>query len=229
MDAGTQKLARAAVAAGALATVSGPRVRDELLDLLAEPSVEEGVRRLRDLGVARALHPALDPDPQVVAAAAREGRSLGADRALAALGALALGVGEDVEGWLGRLGLTSGARSRAARAATRGPALARALTEPLSPADLHALLRAEPPEALAVARALGAPEGPVRRFVDHLRHVRLEVTGRELIAAGVPPSPRLGRALEETLRLKLDGEVSGREEELRAALEVARAVDGDTP
>jgi tRNA nucleotidyltransferase (CCA-adding enzyme) len=227
MDPGTEELARAAAASGALATVSGPRVRDELLDLLAEPEVQEAVRRLRKLGLARALHPALDPDARVVAAAAREAPALGAEPGLAALGALAVGLGEDAERWLGGLGLTAGVRARAARAATRGPALALALAEPLGGADLHALLRREPPEALAVARALGAPEEPVRRFLDHLRDVRLEVTGRELIAAGVPPSPRLGRALEETLRLKLDGEVSGRDDELRAALQVARAVDGD--
>jgi hypothetical protein len=32
----------------------------------------------------------------------------------------------------------------------------------------------------------------------------------------------LGRALSETLRAKLDGDVSGRDEELRYALKVAR-------
>jgi tRNA nucleotidyltransferase (CCA-adding enzyme) len=90
-----------------------------------------------------------------------------------------------------------------------------------SPSQLHELLRGEPAEALALALALGAPAPPVLRYVADLREVRLEVTGVELIDAGVPPSPALGRALEETLRRKLDGEVSGHEEELRLALELA--------
>ena len=38
----------------------------------------------------------------------------------------------------------------------------------------------------------------------------------------MPESPAIGRALTETLRRKLDGELSGRDEELQAALELAR-------
>ncbi len=53
--------------------------------------------------------------------------------------------------------------------------------------------------------------------------MRLEITGDDLVEAGVPESPALGRALEETLRTKLDGELDGRDEELRYALEVARS------
>ena len=52
--------------------------------------------------------------------------------------------------------------------------------------------------------------------------MRLEITGDDLLAAGVPESPALGRALEETLRRKLDGEVAGRDDELALALELAR-------
>ena len=48
------------------------------------------------------------------------------------------------------------------------------------------------------------------------------MTGDDLVAAGVPESPALGYALAETLRRKLDGEVSGREDELALALELAR-------
>jgi hypothetical protein len=88
---------------------------------------------------------------------------------------------------------------------------------------VHALLRCEPPEALAVALAHGAPAAPIQRFLADLRDVHLEVTGDDLVAAGVPESPAIGRALEETLRLKLDGRLSGgRDEELRTALEIAR-------
>jgi hypothetical protein len=39
----------------------------------------------------------------------------------------------------------------------------------------------------------------------------------------VPESPALGHALQETLRRKLDGEVSGRDDELALAIELARA------
>ena len=55
-----------------------------------------------------------------------------------------------------------------------------------------------------------------------LRAVGLEISGDDLLAAGVPEGPAVGRALEETLRRKLDGLVSGREDELETALQLAR-------
>ena len=54
----------------------------------------------------------------------------------------------------------------------------------------------------------------------------VEIGGDDLVAAGVEPSAAIGRALEETLRRKLDGRVAGREEELRCALGLARGEDG---
>jgi hypothetical protein len=52
--------------------------------------------------------------------------------------------------------------------------------------------------------------------------VALEISGADLLAAGVPEGPAVGHALEETLRRKLDGLVSGREDELETALQLAR-------
>jgi tRNA nucleotidyltransferase (CCA-adding enzyme) len=46
MDEPTEELAREAARRKALATVSGPRIRDELLDLLAEHAAPRGVERL---------------------------------------------------------------------------------------------------------------------------------------------------------------------------------------
>ena len=61
MDPATERAARAAVAEDAMSTVSGARVRDELMDMLAEHEAPSAVERMRDLGLARALDPALDP------------------------------------------------------------------------------------------------------------------------------------------------------------------------
>jgi hypothetical protein len=51
--------------------------------------------------------------------------------------------------------------------------------------------------------------------------VTLEIDGSDLISAGVPEGPAVGRGLDEALRRKLDREISGRDEELRVALEAA--------
>jgi tRNA nucleotidyltransferase (CCA-adding enzyme) len=58
--------------------------------------------------------------------------------------------------------------------------------------------------------------------VTELSNLRLEIGGEDLLAAGIPEGPAIGRALDETLRRKLDGVLSGREQELQAALELAQ-------
>jgi tRNA nucleotidyltransferase (CCA-adding enzyme) len=224
LDPETERLAREAVAEGALGTVSGPRVRDELIDLLGEIEAPTALERLRELGVDRGLHPALDADPELAAAAALGASETGADRRLAALAALVSRAPDELEPWLDTLALGRGDRTRVAAAARQGPSLPRALRADPPPSAVHALLRCEPAETLAVALAHGAPAGPIQRFLADLRDVHLEITGDDLVAEGVPESPAIGRALDETLRMKLDGRLSGgREEELRTALEIARA------
>ncbi|HYP48006.1 MAG TPA: hypothetical protein VEQ61_05155, partial [Thermoleophilaceae bacterium] len=94
------------------------------------------------------------------------------------------------------------------------------------PSELHDLLAGEPLEALALALAMRAPSDPVLSWVGGLAGVALEISGADLLRAGVAEGPALGRALEETLRRKLDGEVAGREQELSLALSLAREADG---
>jgi tRNA nucleotidyltransferase (CCA-adding enzyme) len=223
MDEDTERDARAAIAEDAMSTVSGARVRDELLDLLGEHEAPSAVERLGELGLARALHPALDPDPELVASASLGAVAIGADRALASLSALCAGDPNELDKWVAGLHLDATARDAVSRAARVGPILAQDLrVRDHSPSELRDLLGGEPPEALALALAMGAPSAPILRWVTELSAVRLEIGGADLLAAGVPEGPALGRALEETLRRKLDGLVSGREEELRTALELAR-------
>jgi tRNA nucleotidyltransferase (CCA-adding enzyme) len=223
MDEETERAARAAIAEDAMSTVSGARVRDELMDLLAEHEAPAAVERLKDLELTRALHPALDPDPNLVASASLGAAAIGADRGLASLAALCASAPEELDLWLAGLHLDATARDAVSRAARVGSILARDLrSRDHTPSELRELLGGEPPEALALALAHGAPADPILRWVTELSAVRLEIGGDDLLAAGVPEGPAIGRALDETLRRKLDGLVSGRDEELRTALELAR-------
>jgi tRNA nucleotidyltransferase (CCA-adding enzyme) len=223
MDEDTERAARAAIAEDAMSTVSGARVRDELMDLLAEHEAPTAVERMRDLGLDKALHPALDPDPELVASASLGAAAIGADRGLASLAGLCAGAPEELDLWLSGLHLDASARDAVSRAARVGPILAQELKRrERTPSELRELFRGEPLEALALALALGAPAEPVLRWVTDLSGVRLEIGGDDLLAAGVPEGPAVGHALEETLKRKLDGLVAGRDEELRVALELAR-------
>ncbi|HEX5896617.1 MAG TPA: hypothetical protein VFY47_09840 [Thermoleophilaceae bacterium] len=223
LDPETERLAREAVAADALSTVSGARIRDELMDLLRETDAPAGIERMRELEVHSALHPDLDPDPELVASAALGATAIGADRAITALAALIEEAPEKLDLWLGDLHLLGEERDAAARAARVAPRIAMTLRErEHSPSELRALLGREPLEALALALALRAPSEPVLRWISDLRPVQLEISGADLLAAGLPEGPALGRALDETLNRKLDGLVSGRDAELETALLLAR-------
>jgi len=223
LDADTERLARAAARTGALATVSGARVRDELLDLLAEEEAARAVARLGALRLDRALDPALAADAELVASAELGAIETGADRALSGLAALLAPDPLALIPFLDRLALPAPRRSAVARAAGDAATIARRLrSRPARPSELHELLSGEPPEALALALALGAAPAPIMDWTVRLCHVRLAITGDDLVAAGFEPSPAFGRALEETLRRKLDGEVEDRAAELCAALEVLR-------
>lgn len=226
LEAETERLAREAIDQGALATVSGPRVRDELLDLLAEHEAPRALELMAALRLERGLHPELVVDPELVASAKLGAVETGADPALTALGALCSAAPEQLRGWVGQLGLEAAARDAVVRSAERAPVLVARFGGELRPSRLHALLAPEPPEALALALGMGAPAEPVLRYVSRLSSVRLEITGDDLIAAGVAESPVVGYALAQTLARKLDGDLDGREQELAAALELAR---GGTP
>jgi tRNA nucleotidyltransferase (CCA-adding enzyme) len=223
MHPDTERLARYAADEGALETVSGPRVRDELMDLLAEPRAASAVARMTELGIDRGLHPALTADPALVASSSLGAAAIGADRALAALAALCAEAPEQLEPWLASLHLTAPWRDAVARAARGAPRIAEELhSREHAPSELARALAGEPTEAPALALALGAPSEPILRWAEELQGVRLEISGEDLMAAGVPEGPALGRALEETLARKLDGMLAGRDEELETALRLAR-------
>jgi tRNA nucleotidyltransferase (CCA-adding enzyme) len=223
LDPDTEVLARRAVEADALSTVSLDRTGRELLKILEETEAAAAVARLKNLEITGALHPALDPDPELVASAALGAVTLGANRVTSGLAAMVVDDAQELDLWVASLPLEARDRDAVSRAARVAPRLVAELREREHiPSELRALLGTEPPEALALALALGARPEPILRWVSELSRVGLEIGGADLLAAGVPEGPAIGRALEETLRRKLDGLVSGREGELRTALEVAR-------
>jgi tRNA nucleotidyltransferase (CCA-adding enzyme) len=201
---------RALAAAADPSTVSGDRLGAELRLALREPDPPAALRAARDLNPAL-LPPGLDPDPGTLPAALallpEDGR-----RDLATLAAATAGM--DVRallGWLDAMGFTAPERDTVAAASrySTGAPLRTART----PAEIARAARGAPVEAVALVGGENA-----RRWLDDLRHVRLEITGDDLLRAGVPQGPEIGERLRRTLDRKLDGEVRGREAELRAAL-----------
>lgn len=196
VEAETQRLASAASFEG----LSGGRLGSELRLALAEPDPLAVLAR-----VEGELPLALDR-PLVESALALA--PPGSDQAMLTLGALA-----SDPAWLETLELTAAERDVALACVNASvPADTR-------PSALWRVWRRLPVEAVGVAGARGDRDA-ARRWIEELRHVRLEIGGDDLIAAGIAEGPELGRRLELALAAKLDGELEGgREAELRVATE----------
>lgn len=72
---------------------------------------------------------------------------------------------------------------------------------------------------LILARAAGAEW--LEQWQREWRWVELEITGADLLAAGVPEGPQIGDGLDAALRAKLEGATDGADAEMRIALEAA--------
>lgn len=109
-------------------------------------------------------------------------------------------------------------------AAGASPGLDRALelaaARPARPSQAVRLAAGADPAALLVARAAGGSW--IERYMREWKDVGLEISGDDLLAAGIPRGPAIGAGLAGALDRKLDGELeAGRSAELAAALEVA--------
>ena len=218
----TAQLATSAIARGALDTVSGPRIGTELRLLAGEEDPVAALRALAPWRLDRAIHPRLSlEDPQLARAALHLLPAAGRRDRLV-LAAAARGVpARALEALLDALGFTAGDREVIVAAATRAPAVAAALQRAASASEIAAAIGAAPEEAVALAGALG-PDAAAREWFERLRGVRLEITGTDLLAAGIPSGPDIGRGLARALAAKLDGAAPDRAAELEVALASAR-------
>jgi tRNA nucleotidyltransferase (CCA-adding enzyme) len=114
------------------------------------------------------------------------------------------------------------------KTAVLAPALVDQLREADRPSRLRDVAASSPLEGVAIAGALASERPPygaaeaAHEWLRRWRHVRLAITGDDLLAAGIPSGPEIGRRLASVLARKLDGELSdGRDAELQAALEAS--------
>jgi tRNA nucleotidyltransferase (CCA-adding enzyme) len=223
IDDHTLALVRRALDQRALETVTGPRVGNELRLLASERDPIAQLLALRELGLDRAVDPSFGLDDEALARRALEllppdGRP---DLLALALAGRRMGS-EELRRLLDRLGFEAGERDVIVASATQAPVLADSLAAAERPSEVAVAAFGAPPEVVALAGALG-PAETAAAWLEHLRHVGLEIGGRDLLAAGVPEGPAVGRGLRAALMAKLDGQAESREQELAVALEAARA------
>ena len=219
----TRDLLEAAVAGGALATVSGSRIGAELRLLAREPHPVAALRCADDLGLASAIHPRFGIIDSELArrALALLPDDARRDRLAIALASSAIPAAELTK-LLDALAFSAPDRDAIVAAAARAPEVAARLSDARMPSEIARAVSGAEPELVALAGALG-PERQAKQWLTDLRRVRLEIDGADLLAAGVPQGPEIGRGLQAALAARLDGRISDRNGELAEALQAVRS------
>jgi tRNA nucleotidyltransferase (CCA-adding enzyme) len=243
----TAELASAAVAAGALATVSRPRIGAELRLALSEADAPAALQAIDALALLAALHPRLRFDAQLAqhaldvlavadAAGTRPPREdllmLATLLAPAVAGEERVGADGELESelyaLLNDLEFPAGDRDLAIYEAMCVEDASQRLARARTPSQIYEAASHMSPEGVALAGAWGEQHArqpgagqAAREWLSELDGVTLLINGEDLLAAGVPQGPEIRRRLEAALLSKLDGELGegGREAELSAALE----------
>ena len=215
-----------------LDTISGARVRQELLRLLAEERPETALLLSQGLGVLVAMHPALRFDARLAGAfrAARRRRvSLGPELYLALLGTpLSSGEATSVAR---RLALSARERRALDGAAALGGVVFELGQVRLRPSQVVGLV--EPfPEPSLWAWSLVAPScmmrRRLRRYLEYWCYVKPTLDGRALGRMGVPVGPLMGEAMGMLRVARLDGEVRSRGGEVVAVRRLLAARGGSS-
>ena len=243
IDQPTVLLARQALGEGALDTVSGHRIGDELRLLVAEERALAALDLADGMDLLRAIDPALHVDRELLSKALdllpddgrredlllaginlkRDSPSLGSgrDEDLQAAGINLKGDSPSLvllRALLERLEAPSPARIVAI--VRDAPVIAARLDAAARPSEIALAVGDASPEAVALAGALGARE-PASRWLNDLRHVRADIDGNDLLAAGVEAGPAIGAGLRAAYLAKLDGAAPDRDAKLRTALQAA--------
>ncbi len=239
MNRHTIGLARGCVEMNLIGDLSSARLRDELIWLFSEPEVEHTILRIGELGLARSIHPALQVDAVTAElvrradAAARRFRLLDEIRPWRLrLAALARKMdASQLEIWTERLKLkrADGERITGSVVMAR-QILSRLCGSGLTRAAVYEIMARVPPEAILLAWAETRDEqaaGLLELYLTELRFIDISISGRDLLAAGMKQSPRLGEILAEVRRLRIEGEVGGRQEQMAAARRLAGAAKNE--
>ena len=212
---------RSALEAGALERLSADRLRREVRLVLEEPRRAAAVARMEALALDAAIHPALRRREGTASRLRRaELLAAGAETTwlcylLAWMGSATVAEVRDVAL---RLGI-SGAQGRRFLA---WPETAARFSKRLVPSALRRAARGlSADELVAAAAGLGVARGRTLLAAASEPDAALPVRGQDLLAAGVPPGPAIGRALERTRAAIEDGSIAAADA-LAFALSAAR-------
>lgn len=199
-----------ALAANALVTISGDRIRHELDRTLMETDHVSALRLAENLGVLSAIHPTLSVRHLSCAPGDQFGDSLVWLSALVwplsptEATSFAARVNAPAD-WMRTISDTNKLVSRLPQLEATG----------LSPSRVCAILDGLAPAALTAGRALGPRLAAdyIQSYLDDWWTVAPILRGTDLLELGVPPGPSVGEALRALRKARLDGITHTRQDE----------------
>jgi len=233
-----------AIADGRLSDVSGQRIREELYLMCREPQPEPGIHLAHELGIFENLQPGWAP---VAEALTKPGRldeqldkwSLWVEREQVERSQLALFAIfsdlpiETLDRLLTRFGCDNLTVQLLRPMADRGQLWLTGLRRLLADVSTSP----QPSQVHVVLKGLAAPHIPwldlvwpegarqerelLSQFAMVSRQICLEISGKDMLDAGIPSGPLIGRVLEQVLAARIDGALGGRPAELELALRLA--------
>jgi tRNA nucleotidyltransferase (CCA-adding enzyme) len=212
----TRALAERAVKDGALDTISGTRVGNELRLLAAEPDPVAAFEMVTELNLGWSI----DADLARTALAALPPDGSRDILVLACVFAQQHQPKAQVATELDRLGFTASDRDAVVEGATDAPALAGRLAKTTSRAEIGRTVGTAGIETVALASAQGSQSQSLLWLQD-LRNLHIQINGEDLIQNGIPEGRQIGHALQAAKDALLDGLATDRDSQLRVALNAA--------
>jgi tRNA nucleotidyltransferase (CCA-adding enzyme) len=220
----TERWLRAAVMDGALATVSGPRLGEQLRRGLETPAGGRIVRRLAGWGAIEGLRMPTGLAHSRAMLAVEAGRKkLGMDAATAGAATLALAAGGPGAEAATFLALPA-FYAQACRQLERATVLCVFLLTVVTISEVDILLASLTPATVLAVWAM-APAGARQRIEQWhaaAQGLALAVTGEDMMAAGIPRGPAVGVGLRAARLAALDGKARGKAAQLKVAMTAAR-------
>jgi len=185
-----------------IASLSGDRIRHELELILTEKESNRSLQRLEQLGILKAIHPALTAPQTTVTSFA------------ALLAPLNLPSAQAIST---RLNLPSKETELIQQVAESQSLLKNLNDQSLSLSQFHAQAKSFSPQALTLAAQVEALSQAQQTFLNtyltRRASLRLHTNGQTIAALGLPPSPKYKQLLFQLECAYLEGQINTAEEE----------------
>ena len=209
-----------------LDTISGDRLKNELLLWLNEDHCFNILRRASQLGITGKLHPALKWNQAMSAAFRRAAAPDIVKTSPLYFCLLVYNLNEDeLYELLGRLNLAGSRLDLLSSQSLKLRSMCKTLVKPaIKRSKIYSTLHEFDPVAIQTVGCYAVIPGLRRNlklYLDTLRYVKTSLGGNELLKLGLCEGPRVGAILNKLLAARLDGAIRSKSDETKLARRLA--------